>query len=178
MNIPRKSQRNNGGSPQKSVSSNTTGRPANQNNGWQPTPISPAPHSENHNSGNNIQQPNPVIPTPQPAQPVAEMPGISGQNVLLPSEQLYSGSLKTDKAAYKPGETVRFTLDNFPGGEVYVRYSQAGKAIGIEKIADKEWTWQAPGTGDNLGYLAEIFSMSSGGKERSYATIAIDVSSD
>ena len=67
----------------------------------------------------------------------------------------YEGSLKTDKAAYKPGETVRFTLDNFPGGEVYVRYSQAGKAIGIEKVTDMAFINQID-TADNPNIADQV----------------------
>lgn len=149
-----------------------------------PTNTNPPPENNANNSGNpsasqpsvNLPPIQPIQPE-QPIQPSANTPALSEQNTLLSSEQLYSGSLKTDKAVYKPNETVRFALNELPSGDVYVRYTQAGKAIALEKITNKEWTWQTPSNND-LGYMAEIFSADGKGRERTYATIAIDVSTD
>ncbi len=143
----------------------------------EPQPITPNPQPITPEPQPITPNPQPITPAPQPVQPNAQTPVISEQNALRSSDQLYSGSLKTDKAAYKPNETVRFTLDNLPSSEMYVRYSQAGKPIGVARINNKEWTWQPPSTND-LGYIAEVFSADGKGRENTYATIAIDVSSD
>lgn len=37
-------------------------------------------------------------------------------------------SVRTDKAAYKPGETIRFTASATPGADVYVRYMHLAKS--------------------------------------------------
>lgn len=53
-------------------------------------------------------------------------------------------SVRTDKAAYKPGETIRFTASATPGADVYVRYMHLGKVVSEQPLNSSEWSWTAP----------------------------------
>jgi len=84
--------------------------------------------------------------------------------------------IATDKAFYKPGETVNFTLDKAVPSGAKVRYKQLGTIISTGDISATTWKWAAPAA-DFTGYMAEVYE-TTGGTEVVYATIAIDVSSD
>jgi dextranase len=91
-------------------------------------------------------------------------------------------SLATDRAAYKPGERVRFTArlqETAPSGKLVVRYKHLNETIGEDSISVKsgraEWEWTPP-TADYRGYLAEVL-LSQDGKWTDRATMAVDVSS-
>ena len=79
----------------------------------------------------------------------------------------------TDKASYKPGETVSFKLSKTPSGELDVRYLHLGETVYEHSQNTQEWTWTAPAE-DYQGYMVEI-SLSDG---TILATVAVDVSSD
>lgn len=64
-------------------------------------------------------------------------------------------NLTTDKACYKPGETVSFTADALPAG-AKVRYRTLNKVISEQAVAGSSWTWTAPAT-DFTGYLADVY---------------------
>ena len=84
--------------------------------------------------------------------------------------------IRTDKACYKPGETVKFTvMGNIPNGAT-VRYLSAGKIVETAAINGTTWTWKAPST-DFTGYLAEVIT-TDGNVESVLGTVGIDVSSD
>lgn len=86
-------------------------------------------------------------------------------------------SLSTDKAVYKPGETVTFTASEMPAGAIYIRYMHLGEQLGDEQpLSGDTWTWAAPAE-DFKGYMAEVYQKSASG-ENILATIAVDVSSD
>ena len=51
-------------------------------------------------------------------------------------------NLTTDKACYKPGETVSFTADALPEG-AKVRYRTLNKVISEQTVAGSSWTWTA-----------------------------------
>ena len=54
--------------------------------------------------------------------------------------------LTTDKAFYKPNETVTFTAaDALPAG-TKVRYRLSGEIVGEEPVSGTNWTWKAPST--------------------------------
>jgi len=85
-------------------------------------------------------------------------------------------SMHTDKAVYKPGETVTFNLKELPKGTAKVRYSHLGEVLKEETLTGKEWTWTPP-QDDFKGYMVDIYEIVDT-KETVYANIAIDVSSD
>jgi len=91
------------------------------------------------------------------------------------TESNLSVSLTTDKAVYRPGETVKFTTDAIPSGAM-VRYRNGTKEISVQNLSAREWTWQTP-SADYTGYLADIYTKD-GDKETILGTIAVDVSSD
>ncbi len=85
--------------------------------------------------------------------------------------------LSTDKAAYKPGETVLFSLEtvSLPSG-AKVRYKYSGNVTETTELTATNWQWTPPST-DFRGYMAEVYSVVNG-VERIHATTGIDVSSD
>ncbi|WP_036717569.1 glycoside hydrolase family 66 protein [Paenibacillus harenae] len=91
--------------------------------------------------------------------------------------------LSTDKAAYKPGEAVKFTLELAkaePKSTIVVQYRHLGETVGRQELkAESEqmaWEWTAPKE-DGLGYMAEVF-VTAGGEVKDHSNIAVDVSSD
>ena len=84
--------------------------------------------------------------------------------------------LKTDKAIYKPGETVRFTADNMPS-DAKIRYRCMGKTVHEQNAAGNEWTWTAPSE-DGRGYMVEIYREKDEKTDLILGTIGVDVSSD
>lgn len=97
----------------------------------------------------------------------------SSANPITYGEDFFS--LSTDKAIYKPGETVAFTLSEFQKG-IYVRYRHLNEIIKDETLSAATWTWQPPAA-DLKGYLAEVYSKD-GSNEKTLASVAVDVSSD
>lgn len=86
-------------------------------------------------------------------------------------------SLSTDKACYKPGETVVFTATgDIPAG-AKVRYRTQAEVVGEQDANGNSWTWTAPAT-DFTGYLVDIYTTGGDGTETVLGTIGVDVSSD
>lgn len=83
-------------------------------------------------------------------------------------------TLVTNKAVYKPGEPVKFSINKFPAA-AFVRYYHLNELIKEEKLSGRTWTWLPPAA-DYKGYLVEVFSKQKG-KEKIQAVIAVDVSS-
>ncbi|WP_319590201.1 glycoside hydrolase family 66 protein [uncultured Draconibacterium sp.] len=107
-----------------------------------------------------------ITPDPEPEIPV---------NVVTPA---YSNmSLVTDKAAYLPGSTVTFTIDEsgLPAS-VKVRYKYLNNVIDEGTVSGISWKWQAPDS-DFKGYTVEVYD-DNGSTETIYATVGVDVSSD
>ncbi len=86
-------------------------------------------------------------------------------------------NLSSDKAMYKPGETIRFTSDGTPAANMYVRYRQGTSIVATEPLTSAEWTWTAPAN-DGTGYLVEVYRQKSDTLQQVVATIGVDVSSD
>ena len=84
--------------------------------------------------------------------------------------------LKTDKAIYKPGETVRFTADNMPS-DAKIRYRCMGETVHEQDAAGNEWTWTTP-SADGRGYMVEIYREKDEKTDLILGTIGVDVSSD
>ncbi|SEP40492.1 glycoside hydrolase family 66 protein [Mucilaginibacter sp. OK283] len=85
-------------------------------------------------------------------------------------------NMSTDKAFYKPGDEVNFTLDKALPATVKVRYKQSGNIVQSVNLSGTSWKWIAPAA-DFTGYMVELFD-GTDGKEKIYGTIAVDVSSD
>jgi dextranase len=84
--------------------------------------------------------------------------------------------LNTDKAVYKPGETVNFSLKEKTGNSPKIRYSYLGQTLKEENLSATSWSWTAPSE-DFKGYMIDIYEVVDG-KEKIYQSIAVDVSSD
>lgn len=83
--------------------------------------------------------------------------------------------VRTDKAVYKPGETVRFSVDEMrPGAKV--RYRFGTEVLAEHPLSAKTWEWTAPAE-DFKGYMVDVYT---GGDstETVCGSIAVDVSSD
>ncbi|MDR7073474.1 glycoside hydrolase family 66 protein [Fictibacillus barbaricus] len=96
----------------------------------------------------------------------------------------YLSSIETDKAIYKPGETVQLKVDfkqGLKGKQLEVRYRFGNKIIKEEKKnlnKEKTFTWKwNPPTENEKGYMVEVFLK----KDKKYVdhiNIAVDVSKD
>lgn len=83
-------------------------------------------------------------------------------------------NIVTDKACYKPGETVSFTADALPAG-AKVRYRTLNNIVSEQTASGSSWTWTAPAT-DYTGYLVDVYRTKENGSEVILGTIAVDVS--
>jgi len=97
-------------------------------------------------------------------------------NPVVYGETYFNAGLHTDKACYKPGETVHFTLKDKPSGNLKVRYYHLGKILSEDNLLSDSWSWTPPGN-DYKGYMADIYELING-QEKIHHNIAIDVSSD
>lgn len=86
-------------------------------------------------------------------------------------------SLSTDKACYKPGESVKFTTTGAIPNGTKVRYRNGSEIIAEHEANNRIWTWKAPNT-DFTGYLVDIYRTESDDSETVLGTIGVDVSSD
>lgn len=87
-----------------------------------------------------------------------------------------SVNISTDKACYRPGETVTFTADNLPAA-TYVRYRTLIRVISEQPLSSKSWSWTPPST-DFTGYMVDLYQKPADGTENIVGSIAVDVSSD
>ncbi len=87
-------------------------------------------------------------------------------------------NVNTDKAYYKPGEVVNFTLKKPIEGQsnFMVRIKHLNDSLADIPVSGLTWTWQTP-TDDFTGYLADLHKVING-KDSVFTSIAIDVSSD
>ncbi|WP_052339520.1 glycoside hydrolase family 66 protein [Gorillibacterium massiliense] len=94
------------------------------------------------------------------------------------------GVIHTDKALYKPGAAVKFTVQvkDGTGGRLAVRYRHLDEIIGSATVEVPEaggevaWEWEPPAD-DYQGYFVDAYLIQ--GKQISdHASIAVDVSSD
>lgn len=85
-------------------------------------------------------------------------------------------TIVTDKAAYKPGDKVVFNLSKTLPQGTKVRYKALGAIIQNMSLKGNRWIWTAP-SADFKGYMVEVYNLING-REKIYATIAVDVSSN
>lgn len=112
--------------------------------------------------------------------------GCSSVQEISPQQIVSQGvlrSLTTDKAAYKPGESVIFTIqqnESASKAELIVQYRHLGENIGSYKLTtDGEqttWSWNPP-KDDFRGYMVEVF-VSQDNRITDQMNIAVDVSSE
>ena len=86
-------------------------------------------------------------------------------------------SLSTDKACYKPGETVTFTATGTIPADAKVRYRNGSEVVDEQAAGGQTWTWTAPDA-DFTGYLVDVYRTAGDGSETVLGTIGVDVSSD
>lgn len=85
--------------------------------------------------------------------------------------------ITTNKACYKPGETVSFCLTgDIPNG-ARIRYRYGTEILEDNALSAKTWTWTVPAD-DYKGYMADIYTKDADNAQTIYATIGIDVSTD
>ena len=94
----------------------------------------------------------------------------------LPAPGFYNLAVESDKACYRPGEEVNFSLTGPISLPARVRYKNLNTLVEDIELNGTAWKWKTPDT-DFKGYLAEVYGMDNN-KEVIYAAIAIDVSSD
>ena len=77
--------------------------------------------------------------------------GLMSCNIISPDndpitygESYIPNLLSTDKAAYKPGETVTLSLNSMPEQAVQVRYTHLGETLSQTAVISQSWTWQPP----------------------------------
>lgn len=84
-------------------------------------------------------------------------------------------SINTDKAVYKPGETVTFTLNKPMTGNLKIRYRHLQETISETAFTSTSWTWTAPAA-DFTGYMIDLYEVVEG-KEKIQASTGVDISS-
>ena len=84
--------------------------------------------------------------------------------------------ITSDKSCYKPGETVKFSINTKPNS-AYIRYRTLTDVISEEPLTATSWTWTPPTT-DFTGYMVDIYQKTNSTTENILGTIAVDVSSD
>ena len=84
-------------------------------------------------------------------------------------------TINTDKAVYKPGETVQFSINRPITGNLKLRYRHLMETISEAAFTGNSWSWTAPAS-DFTGYMADIYEIVDG-KEKIHASTGIDVSS-
>lgn len=85
-------------------------------------------------------------------------------------------AFSTDKARYNPGETVQFLLKEDVPSTAKIRYTHLGNILKEESYTGKSWSWILP-SDDFKGYMIDVYDIIDG-KEKIYANIAVDASSD
>lgn len=87
-----------------------------------------------------------------------------------------SVTITTDKACYKPGEDIVFTISQSVPAGTRARYRQLNDSITVMSITGNSWHWTAPAA-DHTGYMVDLYSVQNG-VEKIYGNTAVDVSSD
>lgn len=82
----------------------------------------------------------------------------------------------TDKAAYKPGDEIHFSIDKTLPSSAKIRFRNLSKVISETNVTGTTFTLTAPAT-DYTGYMVDIYNIENG-VEKIYGATAVDVSSD
>ncbi|MEP6467566.1 MAG: glycoside hydrolase family 66 protein, partial [Parafilimonas sp.] len=103
------------------------------------------------------------------------IPGGNG-NTNNPPAADTSINIITDKAVYKPGDIINFSIDKNLPSSAKIRYRQLDKIIAETNVSGTIFKWTAPST-DYTGYMIDVYNIEDG-KEKIYGATAVDVSSD
>ena len=87
-----------------------------------------------------------------------------------------SVNITTDKAAYKPGEVIHFSIDKILPSSAKIRFRNLSKVISETNVPGLTFTLTAPAT-DYTGYMVDIYNTDNG-SEKIYGATAVDVSND
>lgn len=82
----------------------------------------------------------------------------------------------SDKAVYKPGDAIHFTIDKTLPSSAKIRFRKLSNVISETNVSGSTFTLMAPAT-DYSGYMVDIYN-NENGVEKIYGTAAVDVSSD
>lgn len=85
-------------------------------------------------------------------------------------------SITTNKASYKPGDEISFSIDKSLPATAKIRYRQLDNVLAEANVSGLTWHWTAP-SADFTGYMVDVYSLENG-MEKIYGSIAVDVSSD
>lgn len=99
-----------------------------------------------------------------------------GKTDVVQMTSVLSVDITSDKAFYKPGETVSFEASEMPSG-AKIRYRVSGETVYEQDASGTGWTWTPPAT-DFTGYMVEVYIPKEDGSEEIRGTFAVDVSSD
>ncbi|MEC5142752.1 glycoside hydrolase family 66 protein [Chitinophaga sp. 212800010-3] len=88
----------------------------------------------------------------------------------------YVLTIHTDKAVYKPGDEINFTLSQPLAGNIKIRYRHGAETIKEETLNGTTWRWTAPAA-DFKGYMIDLYEITDG-REKIHTSVAVDVSSD
>jgi dextranase len=97
-------------------------------------------------------------------------------NPITYGDTYFNVLLSTDKACYRPGETVQFSFNGEISANTKVRYSHLGNVLKEDPLTEKSWSWLPPSE-DFQGYLIDLYAVVNG-KEIVYESIGVDISSD
>ncbi len=86
--------------------------------------------------------------------------------------------LWTDRACYRPGETVWIQASKFNQYKgATIRYRRGAEVLKEEPLRQEWWPWNPP-SGDFCGYLVDVYRLDDEGREEILGSIGVDVSSD
>ena len=115
----------------------------------------------------------PVTDEPTPITP----PGGGGETTpAIQITSILSLNITTDKALYRPGETIRFSIEGSVPSDARVRCRQGNTVVKDEALSGNSYTWTAPQQ-DFQGYMVDVYTKTST-TETIYGTVGVDVSSD
>src|SRR5690348_3051348 len=85
-------------------------------------------------------------------------------------------NITTDKAVYKPGDVIHFSIDKNLPSSAKIRFRQLNHVISETDFSSLTFSLTAPAK-DYTGYMLDIYNIENGA-EKIYGATAVDVSSD
>jgi len=68
----------------------------------------------------------------------------------------FSLTIFTDKAMYKPGDQISFTLNKPLAGNIKIRYRHLNETLSEASLSGNSWTWTVPAA-DFAGYMVDLY---------------------
>lgn len=116
----------------------------------------------------------PVTDEPTPVTPPGGGGGETTTAIQITS--ILSLNITTDKALYRPGETIRISIEGSVPSDARMRCRQGDTVVKDEALSGNSYTWTAPQQ-DFQGYMVDVYTKTST-TETIYGTVGVDVSSD